>query len=358
MAVIYFKELMREQGGSFDARSRARRYKRGFTVRTDDALDGPQVVQSYFLMPALYSTYTSGNDVDSGAIVENVEPERLGPKLWKAIVSYSTATPDSDQNAENPTDRAPRVRWGTASYQVPVTLDADNKRIVNSANDPFDPPIEREEKRVTLHYQRFEAIYSPDLSVLYQYAVNSDVFIGQAAGYCRCNSIQAERHYEKGVYCWDVSYEFEFRREGYWARPLDQGFRYLDASKVPQTIRDQGVPISAPVMLNGAGKPLSLAKTTLAVAMDAAIPIATVASVTNFLGATTPAAEYVIEIDDEQMLVTFTNTISPVGFTVTRGYAGTTAAAHSVSAIVRQMPVYREFRIHRHLPFAALNITL
>jgi hypothetical protein len=347
MAVVSCTEIFEGQDGEFNARGLSRRYTRNFSVKTDDGLDGAAVVVAYLSLPALYSSYTSGNDIDTAAYVDNVRAQRLGPKLWHATVDYSTITPDAGQNVENPVDRAATVRWSSQSYQVPVTQDINGTPILNSAGDPFDPPVEREDKRRILNYSRFENSYSQIFADLYENAVNEDVFMGADPGYCRCNHIHGERHYEKGAYTWKVDYEFEFRREGYEIPVLDQGFRYLDSNDVAQTIRDgQGTPVSSPALLNGIGGLLTDSASALFFnvgAADAFLPMVSF-----------PPAPFIIKIGDEKIRV---GTKEAIGFSdCTRGYAGTTAAAHLGGAAVTLCAVYILFQLHRPVPFADLNI--
>lgn len=352
MAVVECIELAKGRDGDFEARSRARRYTRRFRVRTSDGLDGPAVVQAYLSLPALYSTYTSGNDADTAALVESVRVTGVGFKLWEAEVTYSTITPDSGQNAENPLDRNPVVRWSSQSYQVPVVRDVNGRSILNSAGDPFDPPIEREEKRPLLSVERFEMLYSPALAQEYQYAINSDTFVGALAGYARCNAIDGDRHYEKNFYCWRVKYEFEFRREGFAAQPLDQGFRYLSSGVAIQAKDAQGSFANSPVLLNGAGGLLSAAETSLVGNVTIGQNPILVDDTSNF-----PTVPYVIRIDSEEMLVTAAAASgSDFSLTVTRAYNGTSQATHSNGAAVTMQPHYHSFPIHKSLPFSALGI--
>lgn len=356
MAVTSCVEIARGRDGSFDARNRGRRYKRTFIVLTDSKLDGPATVKSYMSLPSEYGTYTSGNDADTAALVESINVKPAGFCRWEVEVSYSTVTPNEAQNAENPVDRAPTVRWNFQAYQRPCVSDVDGSPIVNSAGDPFSPPLEREEKRPLLSVSRFENMFSPGMALAYQYAVNSDTFMGVDPGYCRCNGIQAELHYEKNQYCWKVEYEFEFRKEGFTVQVLDQGFRKL-RSGTPETMRDrQGTPLSSPGLLNGQGGQLSECYT--AIETTAPGPTDTfieVADIDVF-----PDAPFVVKIGNEIIYVGAKEDIapSPIISELLRGYRGTTAEAHAIAAVVQMEPVYLGFDMHESLPFADLNIII
>lgn len=353
MAVVSVRELIRGREGEQDNK-RQRRYTRTFRVTCSTPKDGPSVVMAAASVPSVYGAYSSGNDSDSGALAERISVKEDGFCQWIAEVTYSTFTPDPAQNEDDPTNRAPVMRWSSALYQVPVVEALDGTPIVNSAGDPFDPPIERDDKRMVLSYERYETTYSPALSVDYACAVNEDPFLGFAAGLARCNSIEAERHYEKGEWLWKVRYEFEFRREGWRARPLDQGFRYLDAAFKPQLIRDdKSSPVSSPALLTGDGLRLSEAKTTLtAPGCDAVQTFIAVDSTAKF-----GPAPFVVKIDSEYVLVQGFDAGPPLALDpVVRGYRNSTAAAHAGGVTAQQQPTYLEFQIYRELPFEPLNI--
>lgn len=72
---------------------------------------------------------------------------------------------------------------------------------------------------------------------------------------------------------------------------------------------------------------------------DTSLPLDELPNAWNFLPSVTdnvPPASFEVAVDDERMLVTRTGS-GPYGFTLTRGHAGTTAAAHDADAVVYRL---------------------
>jgi hypothetical protein len=380
MAVIAVRDLVKGASGSLNVRGQ-RKYTRKFLVKTDDIEDGPSVVNAALLLPGVWGAYVRRNDADAGALVEDIQSDCVGFKLFETTVTYSTITPQDglDENgltgtpatgasipteaqrqaaASNPTLRGPQVRWDFEPLSRVAHEDLDGTPYQNSANDAFDPPFEEEIYIAVLTVQRFESTFSPALSLEFGNTLNEETWLGGEPGHVLCKPFTASRHTENGVYCWDVGYKFLFNMElnGWRPRVLDAGFRALDASGVPQQNRDsKGQVESAPQLLNGSGKLLKDARTTVRlVGMDAVEAVCLVDSI-SVLG---PVGS-VVKIDDELMKITSFTSPPIVGnlIVVERGFAGTAAAQHQVGATVQQMPFYKEFKGRRYKDFDDLGLT-
>lgn len=143
--------------------------------------------------------------------------------------------------------------------------------IMNSAGDPFDPPVMMQVANVVMHLsQREVAGYSPSLALTYLHSINSVAVT--VAGFAipakkgmivRCDpQMQTDRTYV-------TSYDIELATAVPFAtRLLDQGYRYLDGNGKPREIRlsdinteyasgnslaDQDKFVSDPVKLDGSG---------------------------------------------------------------------------------------------------------
>jgi hypothetical protein len=188
-----------------------------FTVKTDDRLDGPQIVAAGDIagvnIPSIGDFYEFGNDKDENAFCKAVAPRSLGGNLWEVTCVYGPRqdlTPkdkpaaidmkDKDGNpVDDPMDAMATVNVGLVHLKAPVVkalysgqiwhhagfgiiphreqemqlpggplggtrvdpaLDGhlfewdDAIPVVNSAGTPFDPPPERDEARVRITISR------------------------------------------------------------------------------------------------------------------------------------------------------------------------------------------------------------
>src|SRR5262249_15878222 len=99
-----------------------------------------------------------------------------------------------DQSA-GPLFKRPDVRWGFANFQRPGiwTIDNPSRAIVNSAGEPFDPPVEIDDSRLVLTLVRNEPAFAPLTSLLYKDAINSDTFLGAAPGLAKIAMLSSVR---------------------------------------------------------------------------------------------------------------------------------------------------------------------
>lgn len=185
-------------------------------------------------------------------------------RLFIVKCEYST-TPASDndpgEDIENPLDRPADVSFegveDTLQTFAAVNDEGETSattKVVNSAGQPFDPPIERTVFDPVIVIERNEADY--DLSVHTQYngAVNSDAWQGNAAGTCLLR-VSAAKQFEAGVEYWRVRYEVSIRADGWDARVVDEGY-FIDGASGDdvELLKDEdNLPLNSPRLLDGAG---------------------------------------------------------------------------------------------------------
>lgn len=272
MAVTSATEIWDSRQGSIDQQGQ-RSYTREYRVITDDWTDGPKVVRQATGIPRVGDPYApSGTETDTAAVVTSVTPRQNPehPTVWLVRVEYRTRQIDPLQANEDPLDRPAQIEWSFVPYRKVVWEDIDNNAIDSSAGEPFDPPVEIDDSRPVLRITRNESGFDPARAVEYQDAVNDAAFFGGAVGQVKVASISASNQFEAGIEFWRVSYEFHFRREGWALKVLDRGFLRLTAgartlATLPAhdasggKILDQ--PVSAPILLDGAGAPLAVGGT-------------------------------------------------------------------------------------------------
>lgn len=275
MAIVSVRAIGRSNRGRRTSEYE-RSYTTAFRVITSAVTDGLQTVLLAPTIPRVGVPYQYGIELDTGALCQDLEGERddEDPLVWYVFAHFETRFPNKqspeDQN-ENPLLRPSKIKWGFAKFQRPVeralpnaanfeVAPEDGKPIINSAGDPFDPPYEIEDSRPTLAITRNEAldVFQPSVAVDYQDAVNADAFFGAAPGKAKVMGISAERDW-KGTYpYWIVTYDFEFRREGWQLKVLNRGYNQIDTAGALVACRTaDGSPVSSPIPLNVLGRQLS-----------------------------------------------------------------------------------------------------
>lgn len=335
-----------------------RTYTRVFLVKTTSTQDGPLTVTLATGVPRVWDPYTTNTDTDLGALCKSVSAQPTdSPFLWEVTVEYDSVVREEGQQAENPLARPADIDWSFVPYVKAAQRDVFGLPILNSAGQPFDPPPEMDDRRIQLTIQRNEETFDPLQAFEFQDATNSDVFFGGGIAAWKVMSIKANGpHSENGVSFWRVTYEFEFRREGWFLRTLDQGFAELiDGSLTPITVK--GVVPSEPVLLDGAGRKLERTQTTLGAGIDADDTQLLVDDVFFELaaGGLFPDTELIITIGDEDMRVTAYDENTGL-VNVERGFRGTVATTHDNGAFVKQAPTFRNWTIYKPMPYAMLGL--
>lgn len=194
------------------------------------------------------------------------------PKRWVVTVTYRTVrTGRPETQNPDPLSRPTDYEWDDATEimypQVDLTP-SEAKPILNSAGDPFDPPLGMPVSLPVLRVTRNERRYSPGKAYSYAWAYNLDPFMGVAPGYALMLPWRAQRITENNFTYWRVMREVKFRFEpwGSWKETyvLDAGLRelvYEDEEWKRRNITDSdGMPATTPMLLDGAGRRLKADK--------------------------------------------------------------------------------------------------
>lgn len=147
-----------------------RRYTRIFRVTTDDPFDDSTIILDNFGIPKTGATHNR----DTRAICRRrrARNESFSKLVWIVTCAYST----SFEIEEDPTSDPPRHTWSTQQYQVAFTKDINGENVVNKAGDPFDPPAEIDDSRLSVNIrQNLSAIPTEILS--YRNAINETEFV-------------------------------------------------------------------------------------------------------------------------------------------------------------------------------------
>lgn len=262
MAVISCNEIYDGRGArfevQFDSNGRGkwiRSAQKTYQVITDSAFTDEFTVLSATGLPLAGSRHPSQLGVYAMGFEAQPDGSEDGMG-WVITVSYGIFDPDKTQ--ENPLDERPRLSWDRAQFERVVEKDTGGNAILNSAGDPFDPPVTLDDSRPVLTITRNEASFDTTLAESYKDCVNTDVFFGWPAGQVKVGAITAEEQwsdYLNDTYV-VVKYEFHFNPNGWQKSILDQGYR-AKSGATRKLILIDGQPATSPVPLDGSGAQLS-----------------------------------------------------------------------------------------------------
>lgn len=259
MAVVSVREIWDGRNASLDEAGE-RTYSRHFRVITDSMLTAQISVGNAPGIPRRFDFYVDPDGyADTGALCRKVTVDQTeDPFVWLVHAEYaSKLSVEPSRGAEEPLDRPAEVEWGQTKFTRPLERDAiDDSPLVNKAGDPFDPVPEVEECRLTLKITRNQLAYSPLVALTYTNTTNKTAWLGFGSNAAKCTGITAKRAYEKGLYYWVVTYEFEFQLDGWRMLVLNQGYRELNDDGERVRIIENGMVPAAPSLLDDEGRRL------------------------------------------------------------------------------------------------------
>ncbi len=254
MSVTSFLEIHDGRDGADDVRGRTavRRYTRVFRATTNDDFDDANTVVAHASCPRLGTVYPN----DIGAWCKGRRANSINKRLWIVTATYSSEREMEEDPAADP----PQFTWSTQQFQKPFAKDRNGKAIVNSAGDPYDPPVEGDDSRWSCTVTRNVASV-PTWLLGYKDAVNSAAFtidgISVNAGAAKLQSINiGPLQTRNDISFRQLSLTITFA-ESFDAEVLDAGFHYKDDDdRKAITLADGSYP-TAPVLLDGAGAVLA-----------------------------------------------------------------------------------------------------
>lgn len=251
--VTSFKEIHNGRTGSISVTrtQTIRKYTRVFRAITDDPLDSAALI--FLASPRVGETHPD----DDFAWCRNVSPVNadFAKRVWIVTVSYSTAF----EILENPLNDPVEISWDTEVYQRPAFQNRDGDPILNSANDPFDPLVQRDDDRWTATC-RFNLPAVPTAYLAVNGSLNQDAYVidGVSVGAEKSKvriaigTVQTRNDIIYRTVITKVS-----MRDTWQSVVNDEGFRRIgsvDNEDIRDIVTKQKV--TAPVALNGSGQPL------------------------------------------------------------------------------------------------------
>jgi hypothetical protein len=306
MAVVAHREIQGPEG-EFDAIA-GRSYTRVLHVDVSDPLaDGPAVVWKYlrelpserdrFYFGKLYEFGQDGTNEIDVAFLRRASIRRLsdGDDFYTYVVTLEYGPPVGEDplaiSAPGGGFDPIEVDIDYAQFEEIAEQDIGGRTILNSARDPYNPGVTKDDSRYVVTITRNESAVDFDVFNQIKDTVNKQPFLGRKKRCVKAKPPKARRAWNPDTgYYWVVTYQFEIKDKEYRLPPtdvpsnsfwdptppdgppsstlgeligqgwdkviLDAGFRYISGTS-PSTTRKQilvdGVPVQDPIPLDGAG---------------------------------------------------------------------------------------------------------
>ena len=248
MTVTYIGEIDSARTGTNSLGVRS--YTRAFRLTTSTQLEGVYTVGSHASLPVIGSVYPD----DSSAWCRSLEVTNTDPwKGWTVTAEYSSET----ELNENPSADPAKLTVSTEQFQRIADKDIDGHAITNSAGDPFDPPFMMDDSRRVITVTK-NMLTAPLWLLEYSDVVNNDEFtvlgVTYEIGVAKVQRISVSGTQVRGAFNFlSVQIDIHCRRDGWLLEPLDAGFRQKISNLMYPILDAEHLPVTAPVMLDGAG---------------------------------------------------------------------------------------------------------
>jgi hypothetical protein len=186
---------------------------------------------------------------------------------WQVEVSYGPWNPLTHTATGDPADQPVDYSfdWQVFEQACDFAYNPSSgllEPVLNSAGDPFDPPVTREQQKGVLRVAYNSHTFSPPALFAFGNFINSDTWNGFAPFTVKFSPPKMpQRLYSQflGINYFRLESEFGFNPNdaGWNAYPIDRGYRGWNGSNQYKILDVNGQPISQPALLNGSGVPLN-----------------------------------------------------------------------------------------------------
>lgn len=246
---------------------------RKFTVKFDDK-DNPvnrpilalTAATSALSIPARYASHPNRQ----GLYVVRKSTQMTAPFLCEVTVEYSASWEANRAAPIAPWNEKPKIRWGSMPVTYNIYRDINDKKIMNSAREPYIDVLSEEYYDITLTIVRNTLSFRPSSIELILNHVNNATFYEFPKGSVLCTHYGAEDAWYNNQKYFIVTEEYRIRTKNGspdgkadWIRRVpDMGFSVLhgpeklvaSTSDYPKSILGaDGEKITEPAMLDGTG---------------------------------------------------------------------------------------------------------
>lgn len=284
MAVIRVKAL--KNGLRHSATVEARTYQATLRADVESVADGPIAVRDFLAVNFGLTAGATWRWPLAGAATESdpasflqgidISHDKDDGLSYRIVLDYKPIDPaqtgaDSGGGAilnnwiMAPWTAPPSLDWASEQVEWAITHDRDGEPILNTAGDPFDPPILDSFSIPIATVSRVEKSYNPLWIPNYENTTNKNAWLGWAAETVLCKSIAGSRFIDPdwGV-LWNVTYSYAFKptvkavddtviQAGWDAYVLNAGLREKKDGKL-RPIHLGNAPTSTPLPLDDDGK--------------------------------------------------------------------------------------------------------
>ncbi len=266
---LFAQTKFTEKMGASGATISETRYIVKYGIHLSAAMTAAEI-KADVLVPQIGDAYDEDNEA---YLIERELTQPDTPTLWYFQASYSTLS--GDRKAGDPSDpRNWSTKWTGSSVSVdsypPCDLSVPVGAIVNSAGDHFLNGVSVPKTRGRFTATRYETTFDGSRFFTYGNRMNSVAYTIQGQSYpiktVKCVDIQISPVDWRGGFVYQYTYVFEVDLEknaagayiGWDAYLLDQGTREIvSGPKVIHITGDDGLPVTEPAPLNGAGVKLT-----------------------------------------------------------------------------------------------------
>lgn len=246
MAVEWIREDWPERGSDGNGLTDSSA-TRCWKVRTTDKTTSWGEIQSYGIangyFPARFAPHPDNGYLTARRIRSENQSE--SPLFWVVTVEYSSKPlKEQEREKENPDplDRRAKITWSTTIYQVRIEEDVNGHAILNSAGERFPDPPEKDASHWTATVVKNVSAVPAWILDYNDCPVNDDEFdiggVTVQAGCARLYELRiSDLQEENGIEYYQLSFTLEFRKEGWTARYLNQGFKEIvDIDSTPTLV--------------------------------------------------------------------------------------------------------------------------
>lgn len=268
--MAYVNEGLLSGSGSNNDRYE-RNYTRVYRVRQDNLTDDEHTLLLFmasdgFLVNSAHPSDPGSKIVEvSCSVVSSYSNGGQRGLLWDVTVNYGPWNPLEHSPDGDPTHQPLRFEIEQITVEVPLLVDVDGNPILNSAGDPFDPPLTEERTDLILTVYRNEE--NIDIYTLLSNSGKGEVNDAEWNGFeektvkvlpIKIPQQQWSQEGQKNY--WAMAYQFHIKFEGWTRRVVNQGFNELYTSgsvtKSRPIVDAYGAKASDPVLLDEDGHAL------------------------------------------------------------------------------------------------------
>lgn len=225
--IISTKEIFEGRNASYDLDGWNREYTRQYFVRTDTNENEWSVLASTATpVPGITFHPQDTQALCIGKKVDEVNASLEG-HLWKVTTRFSTQWPVNTE--EDPLARDVEISLSYQQEQVPMLVDLDDEKIVNSADDPFENPPERTVSILKFTLTKNYEWESLDLEWLdgLKNTVNDATWWTVEANHAKMDSISFSVKREQATKFAEVKFDIliDYEKPFHPTRILDAGYR-------------------------------------------------------------------------------------------------------------------------------------